>query len=81
MRLIPRPRCRQLSSRSYRILHRAHHPGRWPQTRFGSSRSPERPGAAEGKAGKIRAWAAEQNYDISSRGGVPTEVERAFREA
>ncbi|MFC9557360.1 Lsr2 family protein [Rhodococcus sp. NPDC056960] len=28
---------------------------------------------------KIRAWAIEQGYELSSRGRIPTEVEEAFR--
>ena len=29
----------------------------------------------------IRAWAAEQGHEISSRGRIPTEVEQAFQDA
>ncbi|MFD7012160.1 MULTISPECIES: histone-like nucleoid-structuring protein Lsr2 [Rhodococcus] len=30
---------------------------------------------------KIRAWALEQGYELSSRGRIPTEVEQAFHDA
>ncbi|MDV6247855.1 histone-like nucleoid-structuring protein Lsr2 [Rhodococcus opacus] len=30
---------------------------------------------------KIRAWAREQGYELSSRGRIPTEVEQAFHDA
>ncbi|MFC9357084.1 Lsr2 family protein [Rhodococcus sp. NPDC057014] len=30
---------------------------------------------------KIRAWALEQGYELSSRGRIPAEIEQAFRAA
>ncbi|QYA99883.1 Lsr2 family protein (plasmid) [Rhodococcus sp. USK10] len=30
---------------------------------------------------KIRAWALEQGYELSSRGRIPAEIEQAFRDA
>ena len=29
---------------------------------------------------KIRAWAIEQGYELSSRGRIPAEIEQAFRD-
>jgi hypothetical protein len=34
-----------------------------------------------GNGKKIRAWAAEQGYEISSRGRIPAEVEQWFQDA
>ncbi|MFE5703254.1 Lsr2 family protein [Rhodococcus koreensis] len=34
-----------------------------------------------GNVKEIRAWAAEQGYEISSRGRIPAEVEQAFQDA
>ena len=34
-----------------------------------------------GETKKIRAWAIEQGYDLSSRGRIPTEIEQAFHDA
>jgi hypothetical protein len=34
-----------------------------------------------GNGKEIRAWAAEQGYEISSRGRIPAEVEQAFQDA
>ncbi|MEU2005158.1 Lsr2 family protein [Rhodococcus sp. NPDC019627] len=34
-----------------------------------------------GEVKEIRAWAAEQGYDISSHGRIHAEVEQAFRDA
>ncbi|MCQ4121353.1 histone-like nucleoid-structuring protein Lsr2 [Rhodococcus tibetensis] len=34
-----------------------------------------------GETKKIRAWAIEQGYEISSRGRIPTEIEQAFHDA
>jgi hypothetical protein len=34
-----------------------------------------------GETQKIRAWALEQGYELSSRGRIPTEVEQAFHAA
>ncbi|MFC9839680.1 Lsr2 family protein [Rhodococcus sp. NPDC127530] len=34
-----------------------------------------------GETKKIRAWAIEQGYELSSRGRLPTEVEQAFHDA
>ncbi|MDH6287994.1 histone-like nucleoid-structuring protein Lsr2 [Rhodococcus opacus] len=36
---------------------------------------------SSGETQKIRAWAIEQGYEISSRGRIPTEVEHAFHDA
>ena len=30
---------------------------------------------------KIRAWAVEQGYELSSRGRIPAEIEQAFHDA
>ncbi|UNN05292.1 histone-like nucleoid-structuring protein Lsr2 [Rhodococcus opacus] len=44
-----------------------------------------RPAAAgkrsRGETQKIRAWAIEQGYELSSRGRIPAEVEQAYRAA
>ncbi|MFF2111630.1 histone-like nucleoid-structuring protein Lsr2 [Rhodococcus koreensis] len=34
-----------------------------------------------GNSKEIRVWAAEQGYEISSRGRIPAEVEQAFQDA
>ena len=34
-----------------------------------------------GNGKEIRAWAAEQGYEISSRGRIPAEVEQAYQDA
>ncbi|MFC0454679.1 Lsr2 family protein [Rhodococcus sp. ACS1] len=34
-----------------------------------------------GETKKIRAWAIEQGYELSSRGRIPTEIEQAFHDA
>ena len=34
-----------------------------------------------GEAKKIRSWALEQGYELSSRGRIPAEIEQAFRDA
>ncbi|UNN04752.1 histone-like nucleoid-structuring protein Lsr2 [Rhodococcus opacus] len=53
----------------------------------GRKRRSDRPVVAEapvrrrGNVKEIRAWAAEQGYEISSRGRIPTEVEQAFQDA
>ncbi|MBC2644487.1 MULTISPECIES: Lsr2 family protein [unclassified Rhodococcus (in: high G+C Gram-positive bacteria)] len=36
---------------------------------------------SSGETQKIRAWAIEQGYEISSRGRIPTEIEQAFHDA
>ena len=47
----------------------------------------DRPGNAtagkrpRGETQKIRTWALEQGYELSTRGRIPTEVEQAFRAA
>ncbi|MEN0134891.1 MAG: Lsr2 family protein [Rhodococcus sp. (in: high G+C Gram-positive bacteria)] len=43
---------------------------------------PANPASAKrprGEATKIRAWAIEQGYELSSRGRIPAEIEQAFR--
>ena len=50
----------------------------------GRKRRSDRPVAAEapvrrrGNGKEIRAWAAEQGYEIASRGRIPAEVEQAY---
>ncbi|EKT82509.1 hypothetical protein WSS_A11528 [Rhodococcus opacus M213] len=36
---------------------------------------------SSGETQKIRAWAIEQGYKVSSRGRIPTEIEQAFNDA
>lgn len=57
-------------------------------TRVGGRKRPSiRPTAGSGSSRKseetqrIREWAAEQGYAISSRGRIPTDVEQAFHDA
>ncbi|GAF43697.1 histone-like nucleoid-structuring protein Lsr2 [Rhodococcus wratislaviensis] len=53
----------------------------------GRKRRSDRPAAPDasvrrrGNGREIRAWAAEQGYEISSRGRIPAEVEQAFQDA
>ena len=53
----------------------------------GRKRRSDRPVVADapvrrrGNGKEIRAWAAEQGYEISSRGRIPAEVEQAFQDA
>ncbi|MGY4782743.1 histone-like nucleoid-structuring protein Lsr2 [Rhodococcus opacus] len=53
----------------------------------GRRRRSDRPTAGSGSSRKsgetqrIREWAAEQGYDISSRGRIPADVEQAFHDA
>lgn len=52
----------------------------------GRKRRSDRPVVADapprrGNGKEIRAWAAEQGYEISSRGRIPAEVEQAFEDA
>ncbi|MFE5708470.1 Lsr2 family protein [Rhodococcus koreensis] len=42
---------------------------------------PDGPVRRRGDVKEIRAWAAEQGYEISSRGRIPAEVEQAFKVA
>ncbi|MFV9452754.1 histone-like nucleoid-structuring protein Lsr2 [Rhodococcus sp. NM-2] len=42
---------------------------------------PDAPVRRRGNGKEIRAWAAEQGYEISSRGRLPAEVEQAFQDA
>ncbi|MFC9363419.1 Lsr2 family protein [Rhodococcus sp. NPDC057014] len=43
--------------------------------------APKVPARRRGNVKEIRTWAAEQGYEISARGRIPTEVEQAFRDA
>nr|WP_271210765.1 histone-like nucleoid-structuring protein Lsr2 [Rhodococcus wratislaviensis] len=72
---------RQQVLQADRISHRTRHPSRWPpnDARIALSSQTPRSGAAGIK--EIRAWAAEQGYQISTRGRIPTEIEQAFQDA
>ncbi|ABG99161.1 possible protein precursor Lsr2 (plasmid) [Rhodococcus jostii RHA1] len=43
--------------------------------------APDAPPRRRGNGKEIRAWAAEQGYEISSHGRIPAEVEQAFPDA
>ena len=52
----------------------------------GRKRRSDRPVAPDapprrGNGKEIRAWAAEQGYEISSRGRIPAEIEQAYQDA
>ncbi|MDI9977370.1 Lsr2 family protein [Rhodococcus sp. IEGM 1307] len=43
--------------------------------------APDAPVRRRGNSKEIRAWAAQQGYEISSHGRIPTEVEQAYQDA
>ncbi|MDT2006653.1 Lsr2 family protein [Rhodococcus opacus] len=43
--------------------------------------APDAPVRRRGNGKEVRAWAAEQGYEISSRGRIPTEIGQAFQDA
>ncbi|MFE7423684.1 Lsr2 family protein [Rhodococcus sp. NPDC057529] len=63
----------------YYIAHSTQVGGR--KHRAGRSATPVAARRPSGETTKIRAWAREQGYELSSRGRIPAEIEQAFRDA
>ncbi|MGV9866364.1 histone-like nucleoid-structuring protein Lsr2 [Rhodococcus koreensis] len=63
----------------YYIAHSIRVGGRRHRSDRSATPVPER--RPSGETTKIRAWAREQGYELSSRGRIPTEIEQAFHDA